>query len=329
MRTIAAFVAFVFILLIGGGLAVSFFASSLNGPGPLDHRKNLIVPKGVSVSAIGRELEREKVVSSRTLFLFRHWLDGKPPLRAGEYQFRPHITLREIVAMMSKGNVVVRKFSMPEGRSSAEVIAALAQEPALTGEVPPVPPEGSLAPDTYRFFHGDTRKKLADQMQRDMRELVDSAWIQRTPGLPYQTPRELVVMASIIEKETGVADERARVAGVFVNRLKKGMPLQSDPTVIYGITLGKQPLGRALTYADLDKPTPYNTYQIRGMPPGPICNPGKASLLAAANPEIHNYLYFVADGYGGHKFAATLDEHERNVIAYRKIMKRRKEAGEK
>jgi UPF0755 protein len=321
MRFFASIVTFLFIGILAVAMAVHFVEPKLNGPGPLAEQKNVVITRGSGVSTIGHQLEKEGVIGNHTLFRLRHFMEGKPDLQAGEYQFSPHESLSTVIAKMAKGDVIVRKVTVPEGWTSGAIVELLRQEPALTGDITEIPAEGSLAPETYRFMLGDTRQSLIETMQKKMRGDVEQAWNSREPDSVLQTPEQLVTLAAIVEKETGMPGERPRVAGVYVNRLKKSMLLQSDPTVIYGITHGTQALGRAITMTDLTTPTPYNTYTQNGLPPGPIANPGKASLMAAAAPEKHEYLYFVADGTGGHKFAATLDEHNKNVAAWRKIEK--------
>ncbi len=243
-------------------------------------------------------------------------------LRAGEYAFPAAISAGDVVAMLSAGKTVVRRVTVPEGLTSAEVLALVAETPGLTGEVGTPPAEGTLLPETYHFSFGDTRADLIARMREAMTAELDTLWAARDAGLPLETPEEAVVLASIVEKETAVAAERRRVAAVFVNRLRKGMLLQSDPTTIYAVTGGAGPLDRPLTRKDLAIDSPYNTYVSPGLPPGPIANPGRASLAAALNPVDSNEYYFVADGTGGHAFARTLEEHERNVARWRKIRDR-------
>ncbi|MBI3419381.1 MAG: endolytic transglycosylase MltG [Proteobacteria bacterium] len=321
MRSIAALFTFLFILLIGAGMAIFFVLPQLGGPGPLETQKDLVIARGNGASTIARQLEKEGVISNRWMFRLRYALAGQPELKAGEYLFNPHVSVQDTISMMAAGDVVIRKFTVAEGRTSSEIVEMLKKEPALTGEIATIPAEGSLAPDTYRFVYGDARQSVIARMQKAMQETVDVLWAQHDPTLPLKTQAEMVTLASIVEKETGVPAERSRVAGVYINRLRQNMLLQSDPTVIYGITFGLQPMGRPLAIADLQKSSPYNTYLLPGLPPGPIANPGKASLSAAANPEKHDFLYFVADGGGGHKFAVTIKEHEANVAAWRKFQK--------
>jgi len=226
--------------------------------------------------------------------------------------------MKEVAELIASGVTLVHRITVPEGLASAEIVTLLMDAEALEGDISEVPPDGALLPETYHFHRGDARTEILDRMRQSMTEALAEAWEKRAENLPLKSPQEALVLAAIVEKETGVDRERALVAGVFVNRLRKGMPLQSDPTVVYGITLGAAPLGRALTRKDLAKPTPYNTYQINGLPPGPIANPGRAALEAAVNPAETEFFYFVADGNGGHAFAKTLAEHNRNVAKWRK-----------
>jgi UPF0755 protein len=219
------------------------------------------------------------------------------------------------------------RITVAEGATSWQVIEGLKAAPFLAGEAPEVPPEGALAPDSYAVDRGDDRAQLVETMRENQAALLAELWAGRRDGLPYQTPEEALIMASIIEKETGVPEERGRVASVFVNRLRQGMRLQTDPTVIYGITLGQGVLGRGLRQSELRRATPYNTYVIDGLPPTPIANPGRASIAAALNPDDTDFIFFVADGTGGHAFAVTLEEHNRNVEAWRAIERQRAEEG--
>lgn len=227
--------------------------------------------------------------------------------------------MEEALAKLVEGDTVVRKVTVPEGLTSTEIVALINEAEGLSGEIESVPPEGSLLPETFHFTYGDPRNALIERMQADMKRLLDGLWEGRAEDLPISTPEEAVILASIIEKETAVAGERPQVASVFVNRLNRGMPLQSDPTVVYALTDGEGPLGRPLTRQDWKVDSPYNTYANSGLPPGPIANPGRESLEAALQPAETEFLYFVADGSGGHAFAKTLAEHNRNVAKWRRI----------
>jgi UPF0755 protein len=241
-------------------------------------------------------------------------------LKAGEYQFQPHMNIAEVIALMQSGKIYQHKITIPEGLMSVEIIDLLKKEPALTGDIPLLPAEGSLLPETYKFTYGDKRQAIIERMKKSMQDEMAAIWTKRAADYPL-SEQEAVVLASIVEKETALPNERRRIAGVFLNRLKKGIPLQSDPTVIYALTLGQNVLGRTLTYDDLKKPSPYNTYIASGLPPAPIANPGKATLAAVLNPEKNDYIYFVADGSGGHAFSKTLQEHNRNVAKWRLLEK--------
>ena len=248
-------------------------------------------------------------------------------LKAGEYEIKPHASMREIMNLLKSGKSVMYSLTIPEGLTVEQAFARVAAEDALTGNMPTqLPAEGSLATDTLRFTRGATRQQMVDKLLADQKELVDEIWKRRSPDLPLANADEFVTLASIVEKETGRSDERSRVAAVFLNRLNKGMRLQSDPTIIYGLFGGKgKPGDRPIYQSDIDKQTPYNTYQINGLPPTPIANPGRASLEAVANPSKTKDLYFVADGNGGHVFAETLDDHNQNVARYRALVKKQAE----
>jgi UPF0755 protein len=288
--------------------------------GPLAANKTVVVSKGTPVYDIGFLLEENGIVSNAFVFRVAVHLLASGNIKAGEYAFTAGETMAEVIAMMRDGAVVVHKFAVPEGLTSNEIVDLLRSERALTGSIDDVPDEGSLMPATYNFTYGDERGALIDTMKRKRRELLADLWAKRDPNLPLQSPEEALVMASIVEKETGKkAEERPRVAGVFYNRLKSGMRLQSDPTVIYAITNGEGPMLHPLTRADLDTISPYNTYLNAGLPPKPICNPGKAAIRAALHPEANDYIYFVADGTGGHVFAHDLASHNRNVAQWNRI----------
>jgi UPF0755 protein len=299
-------------------------------PGPLVAESTVVIPKGADVSAIAARLADAGIIADPLIFrLGARFDEADERLRAGEYAFVPGISAREVVAKLTEGQTVVRRLTIPEGLSAAEVVALIAAADGLEGEVGPIPAEGSLLPETYYISYGDSRADLIRRMAEAMDTTLAELWEDRAPDLPLETPEEALILASIVEKETAVPEERPRVAAVFVNRLRKGMLLQSDPTVAYGLALEAGPATRPLTFADLKKPTPYNTYLIEGLPPGPIANPGRAALEAALHPAETEEFYFVADGTGGHAFAQTLEEHNRNVANWRKIQKkaRRKRAG--
>lgn len=288
-------------------------------PGPLSEETRVVIRSGSGLDAIARQLEAAGVVANGDYLRVAAKATGQARrLKAGEYAFAPGISLKETLDLLESGKTVVRRLTVPEGLTSAEILAVVSEAEGLTGEVATVPAEGSLLPETYHYRWGDSRAAIVERMETDRRKVLSELWSQRAQGLPIRTPEEAVVLASIVEKETGVAGERALVASVFVNRLRKGMPLQSDPTVVYALTDGKGPLGRELTRADWQVDSPYNTYRVNGLPPGPIANPGREALAAVLNPADSKFLYFVADGSGGHAFATSLAEHNRNVAAWRR-----------
>ena len=289
-------------------------------PGAFRADTTVILPKGSSTAVIGARLAEAGVVRSSDLFMATVIVEGaRGYLKAGEYRFPAGLSLLGVVEQMRAGRTVVRRLTVPEGYSVAEIMALLTSTDGLAGDLPPPPPEGTLLPETYYFSYDDQRADLVRRMRRAMTETLADAWTKRQADLPYRYPEDAVVLASMVEKETGLASERPLIAGLFINRLRVGMKLQSDPTTIYGLTEGRNPLDHALTRADLDSDTRWNTYRIDGLPPTPIANPGRASLLAALHPEPSGNFYFVADGTGGHAFAATLEQHLRNVQAWRKL----------
>jgi UPF0755 protein len=244
-------------------------------------------------------------------------------MRAGEFLFKAGTSIDAAVDTLVQGKAILHSVTIPEGWTSEQVVARLNENEILTGEVGEMPREGTLLPDTYKFERGTSRQQIVNAMQAAQKRALNEIWARRAPDLPIKTPQELVILASIVEKETGRADERTRVAGVFINRLQKRMRLQSDPTIVYGLVGGKGTLGRGILRSEIERPTPYNTYAIEGLPPGPIANPGRASLEAVANPSRTRDLYFVADGTGGHAFAENLDQHNRNVTRWRQIERNR------
>lgn len=292
-------------------------------PAPVEDEVVVVVPRGIGVGAIGEILAAEDLVPSRWhLMVWSLLLPDDRSLKAGEYAFPPGATGGEIIGILRAGRTIQHTLTIPEGRTSFEIVELLRADDRLTGEIEAIPPEGALLPETYAFTRGDGRQSLVDRMESEMSAAVERLWTQRDESIPLETPQDAVILASIIEKETGVAGERDLVSSVFINRLRQDMPLQSDPTVIYALTEGREALGRTLFRSDWDVDHPYNTYRNDGLPPGPIANPGVESLRAAMNPAESNYLYFVADGTGGHAFAQTLAEHNRNVAAWRRVRDR-------
>lgn len=299
-----------------------WFKSLYYAPGPLTEARAVIVAKGTSGVGIAQLLTTEGVIGNQTVFQYgTRMFAAKKPLRAGEFLVPAGASAAEVARILQDAEPIVHRITLPEGLTSAEIVALVRADPVLEGDIAHVPDEGSLLPETYHFHRGMTRTELLRHAQRAMDAALEELWAGRKEGLPIATRTEALILASIVEKETGVPEERPLVASVFVNRLEKGMRLQSDPTVVYGITNGSGPLGRAITRADLALQTPYNTYQIDRLPPGPICNPGKAAIAAVLNPVETRYLYFVADGTGGHAFAETLGQHNRNVRKWRMLQK--------
>ena len=312
---LAVLVGLAVVLAIAGWLYVH---GQFDTPGPARGERTVFLPPGQSAFDIADRLEEAGVIDDPVLFVAGLWLEDKQhSLKAGEYVFEALVTPRGVMEKLVAGDTVTHRFTVTEGMTSAEVVAALNAAPVLMGEIAAVPAEGSLLPETYHYGLGDSRAELIERMQHAMARLVDELWPERDPTVALDDAAQAVVLASIVEKETAVADERPVIAGVFLNRLKQGMRLQADVTVVYAVTGGKRPLGRPLSRADLWVESPYNTYRQGGLPPGPIANPGRASLAAVLNPAETDALYFVADGSGGHAFAETLDEHNRNVAYWR------------
>jgi UPF0755 protein len=302
--------------------------ASFTRPGPLEAPITLIVPRGQGPEGIARALEAAGVIADALVFVGAARLTGADRgLRAGEYEFRPAMSPREVIALLVSGKTVIRRLTVPEGLTTAEVIDRIRRTEGLDGEAPDGIGEGALLPETYHFSHGDGRGAMIGRMRQAMTEVLEELWPARAPDLPIATPAEAVTLASIVEKETAREDERARVAAVFLNRLGRGMKLDADPTVVYALTGGAGPLDRPLTRADLKLDHPYNTYRNAGLPPGPIANPGRAAIAAVLNPAASDELYFVADGRGGHVFARTLAEHNRNVARWHQI-RRQEQAGD-
>ncbi len=301
---------------------VYYATEAYHEPGPLQTNTNFIVRNGAGIAEIAANLERGNVVSDGRIFRFvsQAYLDNDT-LKAGEYEIKAHATMKEIMELLKSGRSILYSVSLPEGLTVKQMFARLLDDPVLEGDLPAgLPAEGTLRPDTYKFSRGTKRAEILQQMMTAQEKLVDQIWERRDSDLPIKTRAEFLTLASIVEKETGRADERPRVASVFINRLEKNMRLQSDPTIIYGIFGGDgKPADRPIYKSDLDRETPYNTYVIRGLPPTPIANPGRAALEAVANPSRTPDLYFVADGTGGHIFAETLDEHNANVKRWRKV----------
>ena len=302
--------------------AMAWLMKEARNPGPLAEDKVVMIAREDDGGSIADQLERAGAIDSAFWFNILTVLDGnRGALKRGEYALKAGMSMNDIENELIAHRVVRYKITIPEGLTSQQIVDRLHEDTVLTGEVTEQPREGSLMPDTYYFERGDTRQSILSRMAKIQTKTIDEIWKTRSPDLPIKSPWEMLTLASIVEKETGKTEERPRVAGVFINRLEKHMRLGSDPTIVYGLVLGKGTLGRSITRADLNQPTPYNTYIIDGLPPGPICNPGKAALEAVAKPARSKDLYFVADGTGGHAFAETLDQHNKNVAHWRQIEK--------
>lgn len=320
----------IFITVIAVGM-FWFGKTEFEARGPLDQSTDYMVREGAGLNEIAAGLERQGIISDRRIFsLGAQGILGGDTLKAGEYEIKAGASMREIIALMQSGKSILHAFTVPEGQTVQQVFDRLRVAEVLEGDLPAeLPAEGALLPETYKFSRGTTRADIVEQMTRGQTRALEQVWARRAPDLPLKTPEELVILASIVEKETARADERPRVAGVFINRLNLGMRLQSDPTIIYGLFGGAgKPADRPIYRSDIDKPTPYNTYVISGLPPTPIANPGREAMEAVANPSRTKDLYFVADGTGGHAFAETLDEHNANVARWRKIEAEREKAAE-
>ena len=317
LAALSMLAALTFVVVIAGWTQLSAY---LARPGPAKDEVVVVLPRGAGLAQITGMLEQAGVIDHPWMFrLAVRVLDRDRDLKAGEYAFPAAVTARSVINMLASGQTVARRLTVAEGLTVAEVFQLLEDAHGLVGELPPPPPEGSLLPETYFYAFGDRRAELVKRMQRSMQAVLAELWPKRSPELPFRAREEALTLASIVDKETGAADELDKVAAVFVNRLRRGMRLQADPTVIYGLTEGAGRLGRELTRRDWEHESDYNTYRIAGLPPGPIANPGRAAIAAVLNPADVDFLYFVADGTGGHAFARTLDEHNRNVAMWRRI----------
>jgi UPF0755 protein len=306
-------------ILIGGALWLSVYRN-WSGPGPASHDTTVVVPPGSSLAAAARELERVGAVRSTTGFLrFARYFGSDAPIRVGEYEVTPHMSARDILTLLQSGKTVQRMITIPEGMPSVEVFERLAAEKLLKGKLP-IPPEGSVLPGTYSFQRGEPRRAVLKRMQDAMTQTLNQLWMTRKATTVVNSKQEALTLASIVEKETGVSEERPMVAGVYSNRLRTGMRLQADPTIIYPMTKGK-PLGRRIKLSEVRARNDYNTYAMEGLPVGPITNPGKASIAAVLAPAQTDALYFVADGKGGHVFSGNLKDHNANVQRYYKLRK--------
>jgi UPF0755 protein len=311
------------VLMIGAGTAYYYGKQTLEAPGPLQEDKVVNIPARAGKRDIADVLSREGVINVNpwvfigSVFALKASSDLKP----GEYAFQKKASLRDVIATIVEGKVVQHAITIPEGLTSEQIVSRLSDNDIFAGSVREIPREGTLLPETYKFPRGTSRDQVIQRMQQAQKRVLAEIWERRTPDTPLKSQEQLVTLASIVEKETGRADERSRVAAVFVNRLRQKMKLQSDPTIIYGLVGGKGTLGRPIKRSEITQPSPYNTYVIDGLPPGPIANPGRASLEATANPARTRDLFFVADGTGGHTFTETYDQHAKNVAKLRSMEK--------
>jgi UPF0755 protein len=313
-------IAIVLGLLVAG--VAEWCLAGFSAPGPVaKHGSETIVmiKPGSGLRGVSEALDEAGVITRPWLFQVGVRFSGKTSaLRAGEYAIPSRASMHDIMDLLVSGHSIEHKLTIAEGLTSAMAFDLVKADPVLEGEAGAMPPEGSLLPETYLFVRGTTRGELLARMQKGQEELLDKLWAGRAKGLPLKSKTQALILASIVEKESGIAAERRHIASVFVNRLRIGMRLQSDPTIIYGITKG-YPLGRRIKQSEIDAATPYNTYVIAGLPPQPICNPGKDAIAAVLDPAESKDLYFVADGTGGHVFAATIEEQAKNVAKWRRI----------
>ena len=318
-----AIITILIILMVGAGAIYYYGRQLLETPGPLRDDKVVNIPARAGKRDIADALQREGVINVNPwLFIGSVFaLKASSDLKPGEYSFQKNASLRDVIATIVEGKVVQHSVTIPEGLTSEQIVTRLIDNDLFSGSLREVPREGTLLPETYKFPRGTTREQVIQRMQQTQRRVLAEIWERRNPDVPIKSPEALVTLASIVEKETGKADERSRVAAVFVNRLRQKIKLQSDPTIIYGLVGGKGTLGRPIKRSEITQPSPYNTYVIEALPPGPIANPGRASLEAVANPARTRDLFFVADGTGGHTFTETYDQHQKNVARLRVLEK--------
>jgi UPF0755 protein len=308
------------LIAIAGGIMFVVAKQRFEAAGPLEKEKVINIPPRLGIRDIADLLVREGVIDHPWTFVVSAMLaKTHDDLRFGEYQFPKQASLHDVINTIIDGKVVQHQITIPEGLTSDQIVQRLLETDILSGNIKEIPREGSMLPESYRYPRGASRDQVIQRMQQAQARVVQEVWERRMPDLPLRTPQQLVILASIVEKETGRPDERTRVAAVFVNRLKQRMKLQSDPTIIYGIAGGKATLGRPILKSEIEQHTPYNTYVIEGLPPGPISNPGRAALEAVASPARTKEFYFVADGTGGHAFSETLEQHQRNVARLRAL----------
>lgn len=338
LRFVNALLTFSFLALAIGAGAIFWVSSELDKAGPLQESRTVVIRRGEGSRDIAQRLEREGIISSQHVLVgyylsrqFASWFGGKPlQFKAGDYEMKPAISMREVADLIGEGKVALFRLTIPEGLTSHQVVERVRADPNLVGDIEVVPEEGTLQPDTYHVPRGTSRQAVIQTLQAAREKFLDAAWSQRQPDLPLQSIEEAVILASIVQRETGRNDKYEDIAAVFINRLRRGMPLQSDPTILYGIDGGKVNWGRPIFRTEIQQKSSHNTYQIRGLPPTPICNPGPEAVQAVLNPSRTNHLYFVANGNGASVFSQTLEEHNVAVANWRKIEKeiRAKQAAE-
>jgi len=318
-----AIITLLLVLMLGAAGVYTYGKQKIEAQGPLQEDKVVNIPARAGMTDIADILQREGVIdNNRWAFIGSVFaLKARSELKPGEYLFQKNASLRDVIGTIVEGKVVQHAVTVPEGLTSEQIVARLSENDIFSGSVREQPREGTLLPETYKFPRGTPREQVVARMQQAQKRVLTEIWERRSPDIPIRTPEQLVTLASIVEKETGKADERSRVAAVFVNRLRQKIKLQSDPTIIYGLVGGKGTLGRPIRRSEIQQPSPYNTYVVDGLPPGPIANPGRASLEAAANPARTRDLFFVADGTGGHAFSDTYDQHQKNVAKLRAMEK--------
>src|SRR5262245_12143628 len=318
-----AIITILILLMIGAGASYYYGKQILESAGPLKEDRIVNIPARAGKRDISDVLQREGVTNVNPWIFIGsvYALKASSDLKPGEYLFQKHASLRDVIGTIVEGKVVQHTFTIPEGLTSEQIVARLSDNDIFAGSVREIPREGTLLPETYKFPRGTTREQVIQRMQQTQKRVLAEIWERRSADIPIKSPEQLVTLASIVEKETGRADERSRVAAVFTNRLRQKIKLQSDPTIIYGLVGGKGTLGRPIKRSEITQPSPYNTYVIEGLPPGPISNPGRASLEATANPARTRDLFFVADGTGGHTFTETYDAHQKNVAKLRAMEK--------
>ena len=310
--------AFLVVSLMGGSVLTTY--TQFVAEGPLENSTETLIEKGKSLRKIAKQLYREGIIASPSIFELGVRASGQgDKIKAGEYSIPRHASSKMVMNILTSGNTYIRRLVVPEGLTSEQVVDLMNHAKGLVGDVVQVPKEGTLLPDTYHYSYGDTKEGMIERMKNAMESTLESLWVERDPNISLKTPKEAVVMASIIEKETSRNSERAHIASVFYNRMKQGIRLQSDPTVIYAVTDGHVDQMKRVTYKDLKFQSPYNTYVIYGLPRAPISNPGRASIEAVLHPMSTKDIYFVADGTGGHVFSPTYKEHQTNVKNWRQI----------